>query len=368
MRREPLARSATRRGALPCASASGSYGEVGNTIDDGGGFEQIREHLRELARPRITIVRHGAIGDVVNNLPLLNALREGFPDAVLTWVVEPKALPIIDGHTALDRIVVFPRGRVAAGLLGFLRELRSGGHDVVLDTHRHLKSGAVSLASGCRIRIGFDRARANELNWVFASHHLPPQRRPAVMVEHFLDFAAALGVPARQPRWDIFVGDDARDQASRLLASSQRPYVAVNLGASTAEKCWPAASFAALSRRIAERGPAVVWTGSGTTDQGIAAAALAGGAGEVTNLVGKTDLKTLAAILGGAEAVVACDTGPLHMAVAVGRPVVALFGPSDAARTGPYGNLDNVVAPRDGSRDMANVEVDDVMTVLQRLL
>ena len=331
------------------------------------GLQALRADLESLAKPRITIVRLGAIGDVVNNLPLLNALRDGFPEARLTWVVEPKALPIIKDHRALDHIIIFPRGNLTRGFTRFAHEIRSHGHDLVLDTQRHLKSGLISLFTGCTNRVGFDRRRSKEFNWLMANHHLRTRNEPAVMTEHFLEFAEALGVFPQQPRWDLFIPQAARKSAEELLADVDYPYAVVNLGASKPQKCWPPTHFARLSRDLSDRGLSVVWTGYGADDDRIAGLARAH-AGTVTDLVGRTDLKTLAAVLEGARVAVACDTGPMHIAVAVGCPVIGLFGPTDAQRTGPYGYQDFVVRPADGSQNMNAVRVDDVMRSLGRLL
>ncbi len=315
---------------------------------------------------RIAIVRLGAIGDVINTMPLLNALRDALPAARITWVIEPKSLPILEGHRALDDVVVFPRHSWFRGGARFVRELRKRRFDVVLDTQRLLKSGAVSLASGCPVRVAFDRGRSKELNWLLASAWIPPNPRPGVMVEQFREFAAALGLPLSPVRWDVPVGPADRARSARLLAPVASPYLVANLGASKPENLWRAERWAELTRRAGDalRLP-VVWTGGAQdTPRAEQAAAIDAPA---RNLVGATDLKTLAAVLEGASLVVSADTGPLHLAVAMGAPVVGLYGPADPGRTGPFGWTDYVVQPRDGSKSMDDLHVDDVLASIERL-
>ncbi len=319
------------------------------------------------AGSRIAIVRLGAIGDVVNTMPLLVTLRDALPRAQLTWVIEPKSWPILEGHPALDDHVLFPRHEVRRHGAAFVRELRSRRFDVVLDTQRLLKSALVSLASGCRVRIGFDRCRSKEGNWLFATAHLRPREGQAPMIDQFREFATALGCALGPVRWDLPIPSAARQRAESALAGVARPYVVLNLGASKPKNLWAAERWAELTRRIGdELGRPVLWTGGPQDVQRARAAARS--ASPARDLVGATDLKTLAAILEGASLVVSCDTGPMHIAVAVGAPVVGLFGPADPARTGPYGWREFVVLPRDGSRDMRDLAVDDVLASVRRLL
>ncbi len=319
------------------------------------------------AGSRIAIVRLGAIGDVVNTLPLLVALREALPQAHLTWVIEAKSWPILEGHPALDDHVLFPRHDVLGQGAAFVRELRRHRFDVVLDTQRLLKSALVALATGCPVRIGFDRRRSKEGNWLFATAHLRPREGQAPMIDQFREFATALGLPLGPVRWDLAIPSAARERAVATLEGVTRPYVVLNVGASKPENLWPPERWAELTRRIGdELGRPVLWTG-GPQDRERAQAAAAS-ASPTRNLVGDTDLKTLAAILEGASLVVSCDTGPMHIAVAVGAPVVGLFGPADPARTGPYGWLDFVVLPRGGSRAMGDLAVEDVLASMRRAL
>ncbi len=319
------------------------------------------------ATPRIAIVRLGAIGDVVNTMPLLVALREALPGARLTWVIEAKSWPILEGHPALDEHVLFPRHDVVSQGAAFVRELRARRFDVVLDTQRLLKSALVALATGCRVRVGFDRRRSKEGNWLFATAHLPPRAGQAPMIDQFREFASAIGLPLGPVRWDLPVTDVARERAAAALEGIARPYVVLNLGASKPENLWSAERWAELTRRLGDAlGRPVLWTG-GPQDVERAREAAAH-VRPARDLVGATDLKTLAVVLGGASVVVSCDTGPMHVAVAMGAPVVGLFGPADPDRTGPYGWLEHVVTPRAGSRRMDDLTVDDVVLSVMRVV
>jgi ADP-heptose:LPS heptosyltransferase len=134
-------------------------------------------------------VLHGSIGDVVRALPLANLLRNGFPRARVCWSIEPASLPLVEGHPAIDEVIVFDRRRVWKSFWPFLAEIRAGRFDLVLDLQRHLKSGIVSWFSGASLRIGFHRADAKELNWIFNNMRIEAFGGGNSKLDHYLKFA-----------------------------------------------------------------------------------------------------------------------------------------------------------------------------------
>src|SRR5437763_12532014 len=154
-----------------------------------------RESPTAVVPRRVLIVLLGAIGDVVRALPLLGRIRLAWPDVHLAWAVEPKSLPVLEGHRWLDRVIVYDRARAPFSFLSFLRQVRAGNFDLVVDLQRHLKSGVVALTSGARERIGFDRANVKEFNHLFSTRHIEPQPNLRLKLLQYQAFGDALGLP-----------------------------------------------------------------------------------------------------------------------------------------------------------------------------
>jgi len=279
---------------------------------------------------KILFVKLGAMGDVINTLPLAIALKERL-GARIHWLVEPLSLPLVAGHPAVEKTIVFERKRWAGSIPEVVKAVRAERFDIVLDLQRTIKSGSFALAADGTRRIGFDKARCKELTWLFPFERIRPQDPKRHMLLQYLEFAEHLGIHDPEIRWDIpctgAPGFDLPDA-----------YVVLNVGATKSANLWNVAGFASLADLIEERfGLPSVLTGAGAVDK-----ALAGKIPGLTkiaapiNLVGATSLPQLIRVLAGAKAVVSCDTGPMHLAVALSRPVVALFGPSDPRRTGPF--------------------------------
>jgi lipopolysaccharide heptosyltransferase II len=279
----------------------------------------------------ILIVKLGALGDVVNTLPLAVALKEHFR-ARIHWLVEPLSFPLLSRHAAVDAPILFDRPRWPETLPGTLGALRSTPFDLALDLQRTAKSGLFTLASRASRRIGFDRERCKEMTWLLPFERIPKASPAALMTDQYLEFARHLGVPACPPRWDLPEGDPPR-------VGLPGSYLVLNVGATKPANRWSPKSFAALAGLVSERfGLPCVLTG-GPEDRPAAEEIMVKAKGEVIDLVGRTTIMELVTVLARARAVVTCDTGPMHLAAALGREVIALFGPADPDRTGPYRGL-----------------------------
>lgn len=296
----------------------------------------------------ILLVKLSAIGDVVHTLPALGALRRLYPRAHITWVVEEGASDLVIAHPWLDQVIVFKRKRwlkkiragqfssTVAEFKAFLTLLRLRKYDLVLDFHGLLKSSLVVWLSCGDRKVGFDSYQ--ELSGLFVNEKVFEDLGKHA-VERYLDIVRYLG--AENPPLEFLVPREA-DNEKRVMEllkqgglADGEAFVAVNPVALWETKLWPAENFARLCDLIVgDLGIKVVLTGvEDRTMHRISSLIKA----PVLNLTGKTTLKDLACLYRRADLVVTTDTGPMHIAAAVGTRVIALFGPTDPSRTGPYG-------------------------------
>jgi lipopolysaccharide heptosyltransferase II len=283
-------------------------------------------------------VRLGAIGDVVNALVFASALKETRPDLHLGWVVHPLAAPLVEGHPSVDRVHRWERGAGLGELARLVREIRAARYDLAVDLQRIQKSALLARLSGAPRVLGYERARTKELSWVWTKERVRPRAPARHMLELYLELARHLGAEAREPR-HLFPPDEAAEAwAEGLVRELGGEPVLVNLGATKPANRWASERFGALARALVrELGVPVCLTGGPGDLEAAARARAAARETPVRDLVGQTSLRQLVALARRARLFVGCDTGPMHLAAAVRTPVVALFGPADPARTGPYG-------------------------------
>jgi ADP-heptose:LPS heptosyltransferase len=285
---------------------------------------------------RVLIVLPGAIGDVVRALPLLGRLRRARPEAHIGWAVEPPSAPLLAGHPWLDEVIVFDRAGGVGAFLAHLRRVRAGRWTMALDLGRSLKSGIVARASGARQRLGFAHADGREGNWLFTNVRLPVQGPERSKLAQMLAFGDALGLPAAPVEFGLApTGAEARE-AEALLLGLPGPLVAACVGSSCPSRRWFPDRTAAVLRALREReGGSAVLLGT-TADARFAAEVVRRSDRGVRDLVGRTSLRQLLAVLGRAHLAVGPDSGALHLAAAVGVPTVSLWGATSAARSAPW--------------------------------
>ena len=304
---------------------------------------------------KILIVKLSAIGDVIHTLPALCALRRHWPTAQIDWVVEEAAADLVAGHPDLDRVIVSrrkawmrdlaDRARRPGGLAEikrFFSELRSPRYDLILDFQALLKSAMVVALARGRRKVGFGRG----LEHMEHSYHVLSERiQPPSMEVHALTrnlmMVQALGVPVAEVSYRLPVTEADRAAVGEMLkksgADDARPLIAINPVAQWPTKLWPEERFALLADRLLERDDvSVVFTG-GSGDRPVVDRIIGAMKRPALDLSGRTSLKQLAALYQRSRLVVSTDTGPMHLAAAVGTPVVALFGPTAPWRTGPFG-------------------------------
>ena len=302
----------------------------------------------------ILIIKLSAIGDVVHTLPSLAALRRMFPHSHITWVIEEGAADLIAEHPHLNRVLVSRRKSWMRKPLQkstfrevkeFLFTLRDRRYDTVIDFHGLFKSTIIAAASPGRRRIGYRSLQ--ELSGLFYNERIPEDMDKHA-VERYLDFIRYLGWPNPPVEFLIPSPEDVKEKARHLLASrgitpERDPFIAINPMALWPTKLWREEGFARLTEMIGERlNLPVVFTGG--IEEALYIRHIASLMKHpVIDLTGKTTLRVLAEIYRHAKLLVSTDSGPMHIAAAVGTPVVALFGPTDPRRTGPYGRGHEVI-------------------------
>ncbi|MFO0807127.1 MAG: glycosyltransferase family 9 protein [Gemmataceae bacterium] len=302
-----------------------------------------RPPLTEIDARRIAVIKPSALGDIVHALPILPALRHRFPAAHVTWVVNRAYEPLLTGHPGLDATLAFDRGSLKRGVvagaraaLTFAKSLRAGEFDLVLDLQGLFRSGLMTAATRAPRRVGLSTAREGAAH--FYTDVVPtPGLDAAHAVDRCWRMAEALGVGHLPKTWHLPIDPAAAKWVDAELAPLPRPWLVFGVGARWLTKRWPPQHFAALARAAQERhGGSVVFIGT-ADEEPLAVAAAADLSGPVRHLSGRTTMPQVIAVLARADVVVANDTGPLHLAAALGRPVVAPYTCTAVRLHGPYG-------------------------------
>lgn len=291
----------------------------------------------------ILIVRLGALGDIVHAVPAAAAIRAAFPDARIDWLVEAKHRGMVDLVTVVDRVVTLDAA-TPAGWIDVVRRLRPVRYDVALDFQGLMKSAVLARASGARRVVGFSlwHLREKSARPFYSDVGVRLQAEDHVIRKN-LNLLTTLGIHTA----DTFefplrhVASPALDRVTREQGS--RPFALINPGAAWPNKRWPAERFgdmAAFLREVRGVSSVVLW---GPDEQAIAQAVVDASSG-AARLAPPTTLADLLALSRAASLMVSGDTGPLHIAAAVSTPVVALFGPTDPRRNGPWSNQDEIVS------------------------
>lgn len=286
---------------------------------------------------RILLVLHGSIGDVTRALPLAGLLRAGYPKAFIAWSVEPAAAPLLEGNSAIDEVILFDRRRWWKSFGAFLNQIRRHKFDLVLDLQRHLKSGVISRCSGAPHRLGFHRADAKECNWLFNNLFIEPCGNNIAKLDHYLKFAAFLGLALTPLRWDFALTEAEGHAVDGHLKGTESPFAVLFVGTRWESKNWFADQIAACANLLRRDHRLGVVLLGGANDRQLAEQSLALTEPGVVNLTGSTSLREAIGIIARAKVAVGPDTGLMHIAAALNVPVISLWGATEPARTGPYG-------------------------------
>ncbi|PKN51209.1 MAG: lipopolysaccharide heptosyltransferase II [Deltaproteobacteria bacterium HGW-Deltaproteobacteria-13] len=295
----------------------------------------------------ILIVKLSAIGDVIHTLPSLAALRRLYPDAHITWVIEEAAADLIKNHPHLDEVLVSGRKRWNKDFRGgqlrrplrefrsFLKTLRQRPYDLVIDFHGLFKSSIIVLLSRGKRKLGYDSMQ--ELSGLFLNEKIPEDMNKHA-VDRYLDFPRYLGAKIDNAQFVLPSHEEAEVKVQNLLRKynlEDKKFIAINPVALWETKLWNNEKFARLADLIHDQlQMKVVFTGNEKKSIEDITSFMTT---EKINLGGETSLPELACLYKKTQLVISTDSGPMHLAAAVGTPVIALFGPTDPARTGPYG-------------------------------
>jgi heptosyltransferase I len=347
---------------------------------------------RHMKAMKILFIKLSAIGDVVQTLPALEAIKIRYPESEITWVVEEAAAGILEGHPLIDRLLVSRRrawlrmlrnplqtAKAVRDITRFIRDLRSVRYDIAIDFQGLSKSGMlIGLARAAR-KIGFDKTR--ELSYLFLNERLPAYDIEKHALDRYLDLARYLG--ANEPSPSCTLPIDREVSAIRRKIEDMhlqgRPLVVVNPVARWKTKLWLERNFADLADRLVkEKKAVVIFTGS-PADREVNERIISMMSETAMNWTGETTLKELAALASLSALFITTDTGPMHLAAAAGAKVLALFGPTAPWRTGPYGPSHVVIRTgiacspcfkrtcEIGVRCMEGITVEEVMKQISNL-
>lgn len=292
---------------------------------------------------RLLLIKPSSLGDIVHALPTFAALRTRFPQAEMSWLVKAQWSGMLARVQGLDRI-----WRVGPGLsdwMSTIHQLRAHQFDLVVDLQGLFRSGAAAWLTGCDTRIGF--ANAREGSPLCYTHRVSVPTPDMHAVDRYLLVATALGCvvdEAAATTCPIVPSAADREAVQGLLQrhglQGKQPWVTMSVSARWTTKRWPLASFVSVAQQLKRDGLPVVVIGSASDRAETQAVATQSGA---VDLSGQTGLELLPTVLQAAACFVTNDSGPMHVAAAMGTPVVALFGPTSEVRTGPYGARHHVL-------------------------
>lgn len=295
--------------------------------------------MQPLAEPprSVCILRLSAIGDTCHVVPIIRTLQHVWPSTQLTWIIgktEARLMKLVEG---VELIIVDKRAGLS-GLRNLRAQLRGRQFDILLHMQLALRASVMARAVNAPIKVGFDRERAREMQWLFTNEQITPRTREHVL-DSFFGFLATLGIRERVLRWDIPLPPDAQTYAEKLIPDSQ-PTLLISPCSSHALRNWPADRYAAVADyAFREHGMRIILAGGPTTlerETGVAIERLLSMETPVVNQIGKDTLPQLLALLRRARVLIAPDSGPVHMATMVGTPVIGLYAATNPARSGPY--------------------------------
>ncbi len=276
-----------------------------------------------------------AVGDAVHTLPVVTALKRHDPGAHITWILQPGPAALVSGHPDVDEIIHFDRKRGWRAFLDIRRRLADREFDIALALQVYFKASVVLSFARAPIKLGFDRKRARDMNWLFTNRRIPAHA-PQHVQDQYFEFLEYLGVDPYPLEWKLGPTEYEVARYSDVLDADERPLVALVVGTSKPAKEWPAERYAELVDRLAERGIRTAIVG-GRSEREVAAAHTVERLARTPPLdLLEWDLRKLVYVLSKADALVSPDTGPLHIAVALGTPSVALMGYTNPKRVGPY--------------------------------
>ncbi|MGH7620509.1 MAG: glycosyltransferase family 9 protein [Gemmatimonadaceae bacterium] len=298
---------------------------------------------------RVCVVMMSAVGDAVHVLPVVNAIKRHSPGAHITWVLQPGPAALVRGHRSVDEIVIFDRAKGFAAFTAIRRELAARQFDLVINLQVYFKAGIVTSFTRAPVKLGFDRARARDFNWLFTTHRIPPHA-PQHVQDQYFEFLTALNVPHEPVEWDLGPWAEERDAQREFVSRLERPAAAIVVATSKEQKDWLPERWAEVADALwhdFELEPVLVG-GRSPRELHAERVILERASRRPRSELG-SGLRNLVGILDASALVLAPDTGPLHMAVALNRPAVSLIGYTNPKRTGPYRRFHDLIVDAYGN-------------------
>ncbi len=325
---------------------------------------------------RILLIKPSALGDVIHTIPVLVKLRTRYPSARIDWLITPENADIVRCHPALSNVVLFARRdfskrgrrwRATVAFRDLLKQIRRAKYDLIVDMHGQMRSAFFTLISGAPVRIGFDRPirfsrtisaehdlknvpshgwrGAREGSWIAYTHRIPIPTLDVHAIDRYLWVGSLLGLDDDPPDLRIYLAPETIQNVERLLEQhgvpASKPLIVLVPGTIWETKHWTIEGFAGVARDFLQEGFAVALAGT-KRDQD-RCRQIAAAAPGVRDLSGKTTPAELAALIRRAEVAVTNDSGSMHVAASLGKPMVSVFGPTNPVHIGPYERPDSVV-------------------------
>jgi len=314
--------------------------------------KDIKEYLSGHPRPKILIVQPSRLGDVVFTTPSVHAIREKYPNAWISWIVDERCAPVVEGNPDINELIVFDRSKLSPGyLIKMFSSMREKKFDLSIDFHGLAKSAFLVLLAGAKFRLASSSTNGmRELSWLF-SKEIKPSKPVEHCVERHFEVAKRLGCTEENLMFVLDIPAKAYENIKTLLSNNgiapDKPFVAVHPGGGWISRRWMTERYAALIDKItSETGLPVVLVGGkegGAGEKGLNEEIKGMAKSRIVDLTSMLDIKELAALLKKSAVFIANEAGPMHIATALGVPSVAILGPTDPARTGPFGKGTTII-------------------------
>lgn len=336
---------------------------------------------------KILIIKPSAMGDIVLAMPAACAIAEALPKTEIHWFVRPEFAPLVENHKCVHKIIIFDRKKlgkwwcnVAAfkDFIALIKTLRQEKYDITFDMQGRFRSAIFGWFSGCKTRIGI--AGTQEVTGIFYTKKI--KQTPGHLVDYFIDMARSVIPVKGKSQFGLKPRHEAIGEIHKILSQNGiniNNYAVIVPGATVDEKKWPAEKFAKLSEMIYQKYHCEIVAVGVNSERQIIEKIKQTAKATVLNLAGKTTINQLVALLAGAKCVVSNDTGPAHIASALGVPMVLIFGFTNPNRVGPYGRTNGIAAVEadkrgaevesiDASHHIKNVSVEKVFGLIKEQL
>lgn len=288
------------------------------------------------APKQLCILRLSAIGDICHTLPIIRTLQKHWPSTQLTWIIGKTEYALVADIKNIN-FIIFDKSKKLKAYIDVYKQLKNIQFDALLHMQMSLRSSLVSWLIKSKIKLGFDKQRAKDGQWLFTNNkisHKPKQH----VIDSFFGFSETLGITEREYQWDIPASLSQQELSKALALNLDKPYVVISPCSSMAYRNWGSKQYAAIADIIQEQYslPIILSGGSSTIEKEMGSAITNQAKQPIINLIGKTNLKQLLSLLQNAYCVISPDSGPAHIATAVNTPVIGLYACTNPDRARPY--------------------------------